>query len=90
MGLPELKWVATLPRSSRQRCSSEEYRSLQDVERSLQGEVAIVTGVSRSQGIGGAISRELAALGANLFLTGWPASDEGQPGGSAIPDWTDS
>jgi 3-oxoacyl-[acyl-carrier protein] reductase len=51
------------------------------VERSLQGEVAIVTGVSRLQGIGAAISRELAALGANLFLTGWPASDESQPGG---------
>lgn len=53
------------------------------MERSLQGEIAIVTGVSRWHGIGAAISRELAALGADLFLTGWPASDEIQSAGPA-------
>ena len=46
------------------------------MEKSLQGEVAVVTGVSRFQGIGAAIGRELAASGAELFLTGWPAYDE--------------
>jgi 3-oxoacyl-[acyl-carrier protein] reductase len=48
------------------------------VERRLEGEVAIVTGVSRMRGIGVAICRELATLGANLFLTGWPAYDEAE------------
>jgi 3-oxoacyl-[acyl-carrier protein] reductase len=48
------------------------------MEKKLLGEVAIVTGVSRSRGIGAAISWELATSGANLFLTGWPAYDEGQ------------
>jgi 3-oxoacyl-[acyl-carrier protein] reductase len=38
--------------------------------------VAVITGVSRLQGIGAAICRELAKSGANLFLTGWPAYDE--------------
>jgi 3-oxoacyl-[acyl-carrier protein] reductase len=48
------------------------------MEKVLHGQVAIVTGVSRPQGIGAAICRELAALGANLFLTGWPAYDQGE------------
>jgi 3-oxoacyl-[acyl-carrier protein] reductase len=52
------------------------------MEKKLLGEVAIVTGVSRRRGIGAAISWELAALGANLFLTGWPGYDEIQPWGS--------
>lgn len=52
------------------------------MEKILHGEVAIVTGVSRPKGIGAAICRKLAELGANLFLTGWPAYDEGQPSGS--------
>jgi 3-oxoacyl-[acyl-carrier protein] reductase len=42
----------------------------------LTGQVAVVTGVSRAKGIGAAISRELARLGANLFMTGWPGFDE--------------
>jgi 3-oxoacyl-[acyl-carrier protein] reductase len=45
------------------------------MEQNLQGQVVIVTGVSRSQGIGAAISRRLALLGAHLFLTGWPDYD---------------
>jgi 3-oxoacyl-[acyl-carrier protein] reductase len=49
------------------------------MKESLRGEVAIVTGVSRSEGIGAVICRKLAELGANLFLTGWPPYDEDQP-----------
>jgi 3-oxoacyl-[acyl-carrier protein] reductase len=45
------------------------------MEKSLQGQVAIVTGVSRSQGIGASISRKLGLLGSHLFLTGWPEYD---------------
>jgi 3-oxoacyl-[acyl-carrier protein] reductase len=45
------------------------------MEKSLQGQVAIVTGVSRSQGIGASISRKLALLGSHLFLSGWPEYD---------------
>jgi 3-oxoacyl-[acyl-carrier protein] reductase len=45
------------------------------MEKSLQGQVAIVTGVSRFQGIGASISRKLALLGSHLFLTGWPEYD---------------
>jgi 3-oxoacyl-[acyl-carrier protein] reductase len=47
-----------------------------EMEKSLQGQVAIVTGVSRSQGIGASISRKLALLGSHLFLTGWPDYDQ--------------
>ena len=36
--------------------------------RELQGRVAIVTGASRRQGIGFAIARRLASMGAGLFL----------------------
>jgi 3-oxoacyl-[acyl-carrier protein] reductase len=46
---------------------------------SLAGQVAIVTGVSRSKGIGAAIARSLAGSGADLFLTGWPAYDTERP-----------
>jgi 3-oxoacyl-[acyl-carrier protein] reductase len=45
----------------------------------LSGQVAVVTGVSRTKGIGAAIARELAKHGANLFLTGWPGYDHEQP-----------
>jgi 3-oxoacyl-[acyl-carrier protein] reductase len=48
------------------------------MERSLSGQVAIVTGVSRSQGIGAHISRTLAQSGSHLFLTGWPKYDQGE------------
>lgn len=45
----------------------------------LAGQVAVVTGVSRSKGIGAAIAVELAQHGAHLFMTGWPKYDEEQP-----------
>jgi 3-oxoacyl-[acyl-carrier protein] reductase len=45
----------------------------------LTGQVAVVTGVSRAKGIGVAIARELAQHGANLFMTGWPEYDAGEP-----------
>jgi 3-oxoacyl-[acyl-carrier protein] reductase len=43
---------------------------------SLAGQVAVVTGVSRTKGIGAAIARDLARHGAHLFTTGWPQYDE--------------
>jgi 3-oxoacyl-[acyl-carrier protein] reductase len=46
---------------------------------SLAGQVAIITGVSRSKGIGAALARSLAVSGAHLFLTGWPGYDNEQP-----------
>jgi 3-oxoacyl-[acyl-carrier protein] reductase len=52
----------------------------------LAGQVAVVTGVSRTEGIGAAISRALARQGANLFLTGWPAFDNAE---SWKPDETE-
>jgi len=41
-----------------------------------------VTGVSRRSGIGYAIGLRLAALGAELFVQGWPAHDAAQPWGA--------
>jgi 3-oxoacyl-[acyl-carrier protein] reductase len=50
--------------------------------RPLAGRVALVTGVSRRVGIGLAVARRLAALGAGLFVTSWTAHDREQPWGS--------
>jgi 3-oxoacyl-[acyl-carrier protein] reductase len=50
--------------------------------RPLAGRVALVTGVSRRIGIGMAVSRRLADLGADLFLTSWTAHDRDQPWGA--------
>jgi 3-oxoacyl-[acyl-carrier protein] reductase len=50
-------------------------------ERPLAGRVALVTGVSRRIGIGMAVARRLADLGADLFLTSWTQHDREQPWG---------
>src|SRR5215469_11816004 len=47
----------------------------------LRGRVALVTGVSRRAGIGYAVARRLAALGASLFLHSYPPHDRDQPWG---------
>lgn len=43
---------------------------------SLTGKLALVTGVSRTQGIGAAICRKLAANGANILFTYWTDYDK--------------
>jgi 3-oxoacyl-[acyl-carrier protein] reductase len=48
----------------------------------LAGRVALVTGVSRRVGIGLAVARRLAGLGADLFVTSWTAHDQEQPWGA--------
>ncbi|HVX31022.1 MAG TPA: SDR family oxidoreductase [Nitrolancea sp.] len=48
----------------------------------LAGRVALVTGVSRRNGIGYAIARRLAAHGAELFLHSWEAFDAAMPWGA--------
>jgi 3-oxoacyl-[acyl-carrier protein] reductase len=50
--------------------------------RPLGGRVALVTGVSRRVGIGMAVARRLAGLGAELFVTSWTAHDREQPWGA--------
>jgi 3-oxoacyl-[acyl-carrier protein] reductase len=51
----------------------------------LRGRAAVVTGVSRRAGIGYAIARRLASLGASLFLQHYAPHDAEQPWG-ADPD----
>jgi 3-oxoacyl-[acyl-carrier protein] reductase len=48
----------------------------------LLGRAALVTGVSRRNGIGYAIARRLAALGASLFLQHYTPHDRAQPWGA--------
>src|SRR5687767_3321936 len=45
----------------------------------LIGQVALVTGASRLQGIGAAICRALAARGANVAFNHWRPADEAFP-----------
>src|SRR6202050_5114474 len=47
----------------------------------LRGRAAVVTGVSRRAGIGYAVARRLAALGASLFLHHYAPHDRDQPWG---------
>jgi len=47
----------------------------------LRGRAALVTGVSRRAGIGYAVARRLAALGASLFLHRYAPHDRDQPWG---------
>ncbi len=42
----------------------------------LAGRVAVVTGASREQGIGAAVCRALAGMGASIFFTHWTAFDD--------------
>ena len=48
----------------------------------LLGRTALITGVSRREGIGYAIARRLAALGASLFLHHYTPHDRDQPHGA--------
>ena len=48
----------------------------------LRGRVAVVTGVSRRAGIGYAIARRLAGLGASLVLHHYAPHDRDQPWGA--------
>jgi 3-oxoacyl-[acyl-carrier protein] reductase len=48
----------------------------------LRGRVALVTGASRRAGIGHAIARRLATLGASLFLHHYAPHDHDQPCGA--------
>lgn len=47
----------------------------------LDGRVALVTGVSRSIGIGAAVARRLHHCGATVHATGWPPHDAEMPWG---------
>lgn len=53
-------------------------RGMQD-RRSLSGRVALVTGVSRSIGMGNAIAKRLLADGASVFASGFEPHDEEMP-----------
>lgn len=53
-----------------------------DDERSLHGRVALITGVSRRQGIGCAIAGRLAEMGADVLVSHHQPHDEQQPWGA--------
>lgn len=55
---------------------------------SFKGKIAVVTGASRSGGIGTAICRSLAAAGADIFFTHWSDFDE-TDGNGAEKEWPD-
>ncbi|MGH3502418.1 MAG: SDR family oxidoreductase [Nocardioidaceae bacterium] len=48
----------------------------------LAGRVAVVSGVSRRRGIGFAVAKRLAAMGASLFIQHYRPHDAGQPWGA--------
>ncbi len=53
----------------------------------LDGRVALVTGVSRSVGIGATVARRLQQAGATVMATGWPPHDAEMPwGGDGVGD----
>jgi 3-oxoacyl-[acyl-carrier protein] reductase len=56
--------------------------SAQPSRSSLNGRVALVTGVSRRIGIAATIARELLIDGASVFATGWHQHDAEQPWGA--------
>lgn len=56
------------------------------MNRELSGKVAIVTGVSRLEGLGAAFCRTLAEGGASVFFTYWSSYDEGMPWGKKERD----
>jgi len=51
-------------------------------EPSLQGRVALVTGVSRASGIGAGVALRLHEMGATVVATGWPLHDAEMPWGN--------
>ncbi len=51
-------------------------------DQTLAGRVAVITGVSRRKGIGFAIARRLASMGADLFLHSYSPYDANQPWGA--------
>jgi 3-oxoacyl-[acyl-carrier protein] reductase len=53
-------------------------------EKALSGRVALVTGVSRRQGIGFAISQRLAALGADIFMHSFTPYDAAREWGADL------
>lgn len=54
--------------------------------RPLLGRVALITGVSRREGIGFAVARRLLELGASVLAHGWSASDAGNRDPARILD----
>ncbi|WP_113927789.1 SDR family oxidoreductase [Bacillus sp. P14.5] len=52
----------------------------------LKGKIAVITGVSRTRGIGAAICRNLAEAGADIFFTHWSPFD-GESGNGEEPDF---
>ncbi len=51
----------------------------------LTDRVALITGVSRSIGIGAAVADRLHEMGASVVATGWPPHDEEMPWGTGRP-----